>query len=66
MMKLRSEEQTTKKWAQIKVHIEQELAQVHKIHKPISQGENSIWPSPRHSTIPPNNILSQTVLQNLI
>lgn len=66
MMKLRSEEQTTKKWAQIKVQIEQELAQVHKIHEPVSQGENSIWLSPRHSTVPPNNILSHTVLQDLI
>lgn len=62
----RSEEQTAKKWSQIKVHIEQELAQVHKIDKPISQGENRIWPSSRHSTIPPNNIVSGIVLHSLI
>lgn len=49
-----------------KVHIEQELAQVHKIPEPISQRENSIWPSPQHATITTNNILSHTVLPNLI
>ena len=47
MKKLGTEEQMAKNGLRYK-HILQKLTQIHQVSQSISQGENYIWPSPRH------------------